>query len=83
MRYRLLGRSGLRVSELALGPMTFGTETMAVAEEIGATPSQVAIAWVRAGEGNIIPVVGARTLDQLGENLGVLEVTLSEVTPEW
>jgi len=26
MRYRLLGRTGLRVSELALGTMTFGTE---------------------------------------------------------
>ena len=27
MRYKLLGRSGLRVSELALGAMTFGTES--------------------------------------------------------
>ena len=26
MNYRLLGRSGLRVSELALGTMTFGEE---------------------------------------------------------
>ncbi len=26
MRSRLLGRSGLRVSELCLGTMTFGTE---------------------------------------------------------
>ena len=26
MRYRLLGRSGLRVSELALGTMTFGPD---------------------------------------------------------
>ena len=26
MRYKLLGRSGLRVSELALGALTFGTE---------------------------------------------------------
>ena len=26
MKYRLLGRSGLRVSELALGTMTFGEE---------------------------------------------------------
>lgn len=26
MRYKLLGRSGLRVSELALGAMTFGEE---------------------------------------------------------
>ena len=25
MRYKLLGRSGLRISELALGGMTFGT----------------------------------------------------------
>jgi aryl-alcohol dehydrogenase-like predicted oxidoreductase len=27
MRYRLLGNSGLRVSELALGAMTFGPDT--------------------------------------------------------
>ena len=27
MKYRLLGKSGLKVSELALGAMTFGTET--------------------------------------------------------
>ncbi len=26
MRYKLLGRSGLRISELALGTMTFGPE---------------------------------------------------------
>ena len=26
MRYKLLGRSGLRVAELALGTMTFGPE---------------------------------------------------------
>lgn len=26
MRYKLLGRSGLRVSEVALGTMTFGDE---------------------------------------------------------
>lgn len=32
MRYRLLGRSGLRVSELALGTMTFGNEQWGAAE---------------------------------------------------
>ena len=26
MRYKLLGKSGLRVSELCLGAMTFGTD---------------------------------------------------------
>ncbi len=40
------------------------------------TPSQVAIAWVRQGEGNIIPLVGARTEAQLQENLEALRVTL-------
>ena len=51
---------------------------MAVAEEVSSTPSQVAIAWVRRGEGNIIPLVGARTVEQLDENLGCLDVALSD-----
>ena len=51
---------------------------MATAEELGVTPAQVAIAWVRGGEGNVIPLVGARTAEQLDENLGALEVTLTD-----
>ena len=58
--------------------LAIAAEAMAVAEELDATPSQVAIAWVRAGEGNIIPLVGARTREQLADNLGCLEVELSE-----
>jgi aryl-alcohol dehydrogenase-like predicted oxidoreductase len=48
-----------------------------VAEEIGATPSQVALAWVRDREGVVVPLVGARTRVQLDENLGCLDVVLS------
>lgn len=48
-----------------------------VAAEIGCTPSQAAIAWVRQQPGVIIPLVGARTRDQLRDNLGALSVTLS------
>ena len=33
MKYKLLGRSGLRVSELALGAMTFGTADWGVEKE--------------------------------------------------
>ena len=33
MRYRLMGKSGLRVSELGLGAMTFGTEGWGVEKE--------------------------------------------------
>jgi aryl-alcohol dehydrogenase-like predicted oxidoreductase len=58
--------------------LAIAAEAMAVAEELDATPSQVAIAWVRAGEGNIIPLVGARTREQLTDNLGCLDVELSE-----
>jgi len=35
MRYKLLGRSGLRVSELCLGAMTFGEDWEASKIELG------------------------------------------------
>lgn len=50
---------------------------MAVAQEIGRTPSQVAINWVRQQSSNIIPILGARRLAQLQDNLGVLDFTLN------
>lgn len=58
--------------------LTIAAETIAVAEELDVTPSQVAISWVRGGEGNIVPLVGAKTSEQLSENLGALSVNLSE-----
>ena len=48
-----------------------------VAAEIGHTPSQVALAWLRAQSGVIIPIIGARKLTQFQDNLASLEVTLS------
>lgn len=48
-----------------------------VASEIGRTPSQVAIAWLRAQSGIIIPIIGARKLTQFQDNLASLDVTLS------
>jgi aryl-alcohol dehydrogenase-like predicted oxidoreductase len=48
-----------------------------VAREAGATPSQVALAWLRTRPGIQIPLVGARKLEQFRENLGSLEVRLS------
>ncbi len=49
-----------------------------VAETIGCTPSQVAISWVRQQHGVIVPLIGARNLKQLEDNLGALDVTLDE-----
>jgi len=48
-----------------------------VAKEIGRTHSQVALAWVRQQPfGVIVPILGARTLEQLRDNLGCLDFTL-------
>jgi aryl-alcohol dehydrogenase-like predicted oxidoreductase len=48
-----------------------------VAVDAGCTPSQAAIAWMRARPGNIVPILGARSLAQLEDNLGSLDVDLS------
>ena len=51
-----------------------------VAVEIGATPSQVAIAWTMRRSPAIHPILGARNADQLIDNLGALDVALSDDT---
>jgi aryl-alcohol dehydrogenase-like predicted oxidoreductase len=50
----------------------------AVAEEVGASPGQVSLAWLMHHEQVSAPIVGARTVDQLEENLGAAEVSLSD-----
>ena len=54
-------------------------ELVKIAEEINRTPSQVAINWVRQqqSKAQIIPILGARTLNQLKDNMGVLDFDLS------
>ncbi|HLZ57762.1 MAG TPA: aldo/keto reductase [Ktedonosporobacter sp.] len=47
-----------------------------VADQLGVTASQVAIAWIRARSRAIHPIIGARRLSQLVENLGALTVDL-------
>ena len=47
-----------------------------VAGDLGATPARVAIAWTRARSPAIHPIIGARRLDQLLDNLGAAEIEL-------
>jgi aryl-alcohol dehydrogenase-like predicted oxidoreductase len=47
-----------------------------VAAEVGCSPSQAALAWLRSRPGTIIPILGARTLAQLKDNLACLDVVL-------
>lgn len=48
-----------------------------IAGDIGATPAQIAIAWVAAQGKDIVPLVGARRRERLTEALGALNVRLT------
>ncbi|WP_106815893.1 aldo/keto reductase [Microbacterium timonense] len=48
-----------------------------VAENLGATTAQVAIAWVASRGDDIVPLVGARRRDRLEESIGAARLQLS------
>ena len=47
------------------------------AAEVGCTPGQLALAWVLAQGGDIIPIPGTKRRKYLDQNVGALEVRLS------
>jgi aryl-alcohol dehydrogenase-like predicted oxidoreductase len=49
-----------------------------VALELECSAAQVALAWLRAQKGAIIPILGARTFEQWTDNLKCLDISLSE-----
>ncbi len=54
-------------------------EIRAIADELDATPAQVSLRWLMAQqEITCVPIVGARTVDQLEENVGSVELSLSD-----
>jgi aryl-alcohol dehydrogenase-like predicted oxidoreductase len=52
-------------------------EIVAVGQELGVSAAQVALAWLRHRPVPIIPIIGARKLAQIEDNIRSLEVTLS------
>jgi aryl-alcohol dehydrogenase-like predicted oxidoreductase len=50
----------------------------AVAEELGTTSAAVSLAWLRARRGTVVPIVGARRLEHLTDNLAGLDVVLTD-----
>jgi aryl-alcohol dehydrogenase-like predicted oxidoreductase len=48
-----------------------------VADALGTTSAAVSLAWLRAREGTVVPILGARRLDHLETNLVGLDVTLT------
>lgn len=50
----------------------------AVADEVGATPAEVSLAWLLKHDAVTAPIIGARTVEQLEENLASTDVSLSD-----
>lgn len=57
--------------------LAFVEELRSVADELGITVAQAAIAWVTARGDDVVPLVGARTRTRLVEALGAFGATLS------
>ena len=49
----------------------------AIAREKNASTAQLAFAWMRERGDDVVPLIGARRRDQLGEALGALELSLT------
>lgn len=57
-------------------------EVVAIAAEIEATPAQVALAWLLARPGVVVPIIGATKEHQMEQNLGCLDVKLDDAQME-
>lgn len=48
-----------------------------VAQQLGRSPAQIALAWLLQRDQPVIPIIGTRKISQLQDNLAALEVKLS------
>ena len=67
-RARFSSERNLDIAEAVVG----------VAESLGRTPAQVALAWTASQPGITSPIFGARTLEQLEDNLGAADLVLDD-----
>ena len=58
--------------------MVIAREVVAVAGDIGCSASQVALSWVRQQSPTMIPIIGARKVSQLVDNVGCVDVVLTD-----
>jgi pyridoxine 4-dehydrogenase len=49
-----------------------------IARELGATPAQVALAWLLQKSPVVLPIPGTKSVEHLTENLGAATITLSD-----
>lgn len=64
-----------RLAEVDPGRLAIARTVADIARELGLSSSVVALAWLRA-QGGVIPILGARTAQQLADNLACLDAEL-------
>ena len=57
---------------------TITREVVAIAEEMNCSPAHIALRWIMEKSKAVIPVVGARRLEQIGDILRVMEVEIGK-----
>ena len=73
-----LGRGNPRFTQEAIKANRAVIELLErIATEKGATPAQIALAWLLAQKPWIVPIPGSRKLHRLDENLGAVNVALT------
>jgi aryl-alcohol dehydrogenase-like predicted oxidoreductase len=71
-------RRAMALQELDERKLSVAEATVEVAEQLGRSPSQVAIRWLLQRPGVASPILGARTAGQLEDNLGSLDFELTD-----
>lgn len=64
-------------SRLSEKNLRIADAVVSIAREIGASPAQVALSWLRHQKGNIIPIIGGTKASQITDNLGCLKISLT------
>ena len=73
------GRKGVTqaIGQLSDRTLQIADVVKQIAAEIGCSPSQVALNWILQQPSNPIPIIGARKLSHLEDNLGALDIRLN------
>jgi diketogulonate reductase-like aldo/keto reductase len=58
--------------------ITLWTTLVQVAQELGASPAAIALRWLQYQYRQVIPILGARKLDQLKDNLTCVQFELND-----
>ena len=77
MKYTQLGNTGIEVSRICVGCMSYVAEVAEVAERLGVTMTEVALAWLLK-RGVAAPIVGATKVPHFNDAVRALDLDLSD-----